>query len=66
MTSPYEGFRFEEGSTVAIENANIRFGGGLQVFTETFILNNCLLINNVYGVATVATVILSIRDAYNY
>lgn len=56
---PYEGFRFEEGSTVAIENATIQFGGGLQVLTETFTLNNCLLTNNVSGVATGATVTLS-------
>lgn len=59
VASPYEGFRFEEGSTVAIENATIQFGGGLQVLTETFTLNNCLLTNNVSGVATGATVTLS-------
>lgn len=56
---PYEGFRFEEGSTVSIENATIQFGGGLQVLTETFTLDNCVLTNNVSGVATGATVTLS-------
>tara|TARA_R110000850_G_scaffold254614_1_gene380208 strand:- start:96613 stop:98079 length:1467 start_codon:yes stop_codon:yes gene_type:complete len=56
---PYEGFRFEEGATVAIENATIQFGGGLQVLTETFTLENCVLTNNVSGVATGATVTLS-------
>ncbi len=57
--APYDGFRFEEFSTVEIQNATIQFGGGLQVLTESFILNNCVLLNNVSGVATGATVTLS-------
>lgn len=56
---PYEGFRFEEGSTVDIQNATIQYGGGLQVLTETFNLDNCVLTSNVSGVATGATVTLS-------
>ncbi len=56
---PYEGFRFEEGSTIDIQNATIQYGGGLQVLTETFNLDNCVLTNNVSGVATGATVTLS-------
>lgn len=58
-TAPYDGFRFEEGSDINIQNATIQFGGGLQVLTETFILNNCILQNNVSGVTTGATVTLS-------
>lgn len=57
--SPYDGFRFEEGSDINIQNTTIQFGGGLQVLTETFILNNCILQNNVSGVTTGATVTLS-------
>ncbi len=59
QASPYDGFRFEEGSTIDIQNTTIQFGGGLQVLTETFTLNNCLLTNNVSGVTTGATVTLS-------
>src|SRR5690606_8484187 len=58
-TAPYDGFRFEEGSDINIQNATIQFGGGLQVLTETFILNNCILQNNVSRVTTGATVTLS-------
>jgi len=57
--APYDGFRFEEFSVVDIQNATIQFGGGLQVLTESFVLNNCVLLNNVSGVATGATVTLS-------
>tara|TARA_R110002072_G_scaffold174802_4_gene330406 strand:+ start:5970 stop:7436 length:1467 start_codon:yes stop_codon:yes gene_type:complete len=57
--APYDGFRFEEFSTIDIQNATIQFGGGLQVLTESFVLNNCVLLNNVSGVATGATVTLS-------
>lgn len=59
MTSPYEGFRFEQGSTVDIQNSSIMFGGGLRVLTENFTLNNCMLAYNVSGAATGATVTLS-------
>lgn len=57
--APYDGFRFEEFSVVDIQNATIQFGGGLQVLTESFVLNNCVLLNNVSGVTTGATVTLS-------
>ncbi len=57
--APYNGFRFEEGSDISIQNATLQFGGGLQVLTETFVLNNCVLTNNVSGVTTGATVTLS-------
>ncbi|MBA3986396.1 MAG: T9SS type A sorting domain-containing protein [Flavobacteriales bacterium] len=57
--APYDGFRFEEFSDISIQNATIQFSGGLQVLTETFVLNNCVLTNNVSGVTTGATVTLS-------
>lgn len=59
QASPYDGFRFEEFSTIDIQNTTFQFGGGLQVLTETFTLNNCILQNNVTGVATGGTVTLS-------
>lgn len=57
--SPYEGFRFEENAVINIQNSTIEYGGGLQVLTDNFILNNCTLSNNVAGVATGAVVSLS-------
>lgn len=57
--APYDGFRFEEFSTINIQNATIQYGGGLRVLTEDFILNNCTLTNNVSGVSTGSVVSLS-------
>jgi len=56
---PYDGFRFEEFSEINIQNATIEYGGGLQVLTEDFTLNNCILQHNVSGTATGATVTMS-------
>ncbi len=55
--NPYEGFRFEEFSQINIQNTSIEFGGGMKVLTEDFILNNCLVTNNVDGGATTGAVI---------
>lgn len=54
--APYRGFRLEEFSEINIQNATIEYGGGFQVLTETFTLNNCVLQNNVSGVSTSAVV----------
>lgn len=59
QNSPYEGFRFEEFSTIDIQNATIEYGGGLQVLTETFTLNNCIIQHNVSGTASGASVTMS-------
>ena len=56
---PYEGFRFEENSDIQLENAIIEYGGGLQVLTETFIMNNCTIQYHVSGVATGAAMTFS-------
>ncbi|WP_458627257.1 T9SS type A sorting domain-containing protein [Winogradskyella sp. PC D3.3] len=56
---PYEGFRFEQFSDINIQNATIEYGGGLRVLTETFTINNCLITNNVSGVATGGVISLS-------
>lgn len=56
IEAPYRGFRFEEHSDINIQNATIEYGGGLQVLTETFTLNNCVLRNNVSGTSTSAVV----------
>ncbi|MCB0465091.1 MAG: hypothetical protein KDC78_05360, partial [Aequorivita sp.] len=57
--APYEGFRFEEFSTIDIHNAAIEYGGGLRVLTETFSIDNCTLTNNVSGATTSAVIQLS-------
>ncbi|WP_179351928.1 T9SS type A sorting domain-containing protein [Winogradskyella vidalii] len=57
--TPYDGFRFEEFSEINIQNSTIEYGGGLRVLTETFTINNCLITNNVAGVATGSVIALS-------
>lgn len=57
--APYEGFRFEEFSTINISNATIEYGGGFRVLTETFSIDNCTLTNNVSGATTSAVIQLS-------
>ena len=54
---PYEGFRFEEFSTINIQNATIKNGGGLRVLTEDFTLNNSIITENVDGGITTSAVI---------
>lgn len=55
-SAPYRGFRFEEHSEIDIQNAIFEYGGGLQVLTETFSLDSCVLRNNVSGVNSSAVV----------
>ncbi len=57
--APYDGFRFEEFSTINIQNASIQYGGGLRVLTETFSIDNCTVTNNVSGATTSAVIQLS-------
>ncbi|WP_026451290.1 T9SS type A sorting domain-containing protein [Aequorivita capsosiphonis] len=57
--APYDGFRFEENAVVNIQNATIKYGGGLKVINEDFTLNNSTLTNNVSGVSTGSVVSLS-------
>ncbi|MAO07805.1 MAG: hypothetical protein CL596_03740 [Alteromonas sp.] len=56
---PYEGFRFEEFSSINIENSLIEYGGGLRVLTEDFRIDNCTLTNNVEGATTGGVISLS-------
>lgn len=58
-TAPYEGLRFEEISTINIQNTAIKYGGGLRVLTENFTINNCTLTNNVSGISTGSVISLS-------
>lgn len=55
-SSPFRGIKLEEFSDVNIQNTTIEYSGGLQVLTENFTLNNCVLQNNVTGVNTGAVV----------
>ncbi len=57
--NPYNGFRFEQLSEINIQNATIEYGGGLQVLTEDFVLNNSILQFNVSGAASGGVVALS-------
>ncbi|GGG56615.1 T9SS type A sorting domain-containing protein [Bizionia arctica] len=59
INAPFEGFRFEEFSEINIQNSTIEYGGGLRVLTETFTINNCVVTNNVSGVATSGVISLS-------
>jgi len=56
---PFEGFRFEEGSSIDIQNSTISYSGGLRVLTETFSIDNCTLTNTTTGATTSATIQLS-------
>ncbi len=57
--APYDGFRFEDTSTITIQNANISYGGGLKTITPNFSISNSTLSNNVSGVSTGAVISLS-------
>lgn len=59
QSNPYDGFRFEEFSSIDINNTTIEYGGGLRVLTETFSIDNCTLTNNVGGVTSSAVIQLS-------
>jgi len=56
---PYEGFRFEQGATINIQNSLIEYSGGLRVLTETFTINNCTITNTTTGATTSAAIQLS-------
>ena len=58
-SSPYDGFRFEEGSDISIKNATITYGGGLRVLTEDFLIMGCTLSHNVSGTTSSAVIQLS-------
>lgn len=56
-TLPYDGFRFEEGSSIAIRNSVFENGGGLRVLTEDFLVEYSVFENIVGGGATTSAVI---------
>lgn len=58
-TAPYDGFRFEEESTINIQNSTIQYGGGLRVLNNDFTINNSTLLYNVSGVSTGAVISIS-------
>lgn len=41
QASPYNGFRFEEGSLISLNNTIFEYGGGMRVLTEQFFMNQC-------------------------
>lgn len=58
-SNPYEGFRFEEISTVNIDYTAITYGGGLKVITPNLNLTNSRIAFHNSGSATGAAVSLS-------
>lgn len=55
-SKPYNGFRFEDGSTVVLRHASFSYGGGLRVLTPNFMADSCAFIRNVSGASTGAAV----------
>lgn len=55
-TKHFEGFRFEEFSTIKINNAGIYYGGGLRVLTEEFVMTNSTVSYQIAGASTGAAV----------
>lgn len=40
-TTVFKGIRFEEGSEATFKNTILEYGGGVQVLTATFLMDNC-------------------------
>lgn len=55
-TKPFYGFRFEEFSAVRFYGTTVKFGGGLRVLTEDFIMDGCLVSYNSVGASTGGTI----------
>src|SRR5690554_3158300 len=56
---PFDGFRFEEFSEILIQNTLLEYGGGLQVLTENFTLDNSTVRYQHSGTATGGAIALS-------
>ena len=52
----FRGIRFEEGSTVTFQNTILEYGGGLQVLTTDFYMDNCTVRYFKSGLVTGASV----------
>lgn len=53
---PFYGFRFEEFSSVSFNNTFVKFGGGLRVLTEDFMMDNSEVSYNSSGASTGAAI----------
>lgn len=49
---PFKGIRFEDGSTAEMKNTKISYGGGVRVLTANFLMDNCIINNNIGGLST--------------
>lgn len=56
---PFDGFRFEEFSEIFIQNTLLEYGGGLQVLTESFTIDNSTVRYQHSGTATGGAIALS-------
>ncbi|MGA9212953.1 T9SS type A sorting domain-containing protein [Kaistella sp.] len=52
----FKGIRFEEGSEATFRNTTLEYGGGIQVLTETFLMDNCTVRYFKAGLVTGAAV----------
>lgn len=55
-TAVFKGIRFEEGSQATFRNTTLEYGGGIQVLTETFLMDNCIVRYFKSGLVTGAAV----------
>ncbi|KIA87980.1 T9SS type A sorting domain-containing protein [Kaistella jeonii] len=52
----FKGIRFEEGSAATFKNTILEYGGGIQVLTATFLMDNCTVRNFKSGLVTGAAI----------
>ena len=52
----FKGIRFEEGSAATFKNTTLEYGGGIQVLTTTFLMDNCTVRNFKSGLVTGAAI----------
>lgn len=55
-TAIFKGIRLEEGSTATFKNTILEYGGGLQVLTDQFLMDNCTVRYFKSGLVTGAAV----------
>ncbi len=57
--SVFNGIQFEAGSTVAMRNTTLEYGGGIRVSTANFLMENCIVRNFKAGLVTSGTMSFS-------
>ena len=52
----FKGIRFEDGSSATFRNTTLEYGGGIQVLTSNFLMDNCTVRNFKSGLVTGAAI----------